>query len=484
MKTRIKQLYIFITALSIVIITACSGGGGIAGIGGSGFISSGTITGFGSVFVNGVRFETGASTFDVEDDTDATQANLRIGMVVQVQGSINSDGVNGVATHIQYADDMQGPISNVITSADFKTLTVLGKTVIISSTGTAFEGLDFSYASVAQGNVIEVSGFYDEIGHLQASFVERKSITFDSSTVFEVTGVISNLSGTTFEVQGITVDASNPIETDLPDGLQNDLLVEVKGLYNSNINTITATEVEAEDNDLVEDGNEVEIEGFITRYASISDFDINGYAVNAFNATRTPAALELKVGIKVEAEGAVSNGILNASEVEIRGGNAEVSAKVKEVLDNNSFTVELDPSLSLITVQLSTSTLMEDEAGNDDHLLLSELTVGDFVDVRGYEGGASTINATRVKRESEVKDVELQGVVRAQAIDVSITVLGVVFPVSAVSTSYEDQNEIEIATHTEFEQITDIDLTVVSIVDKVQGDGNATGVADEVEIED
>ncbi|RDH85721.1 MAG: hypothetical protein DIZ80_01990 [endosymbiont of Galathealinum brachiosum] len=487
MKTRIKQLYIFVTALSVAILTACSGGGGLAGIGGSGFISSGTVTGFGSVFINGVEYETVSSTFDV-DDVEGTQDDLRIGMVVQVQGSINSDGVTGTATHIQYADDLQGPVSNIITSADFKTLTVLGKTVIVSATGSAFEGLNFSYDSVAQNNVIEVSGFYDELGHLQASYVELKSVTFDSSNVFEVKGVISNLSGTTFEVQGITVDASSASITDLSNGLQNDLLVEVKGFYNSGTFTINATEVEAEDNELSEDGNKVEIEGFITRYVSNGDFDVNGYAVNANNAILTPVTLELKVGVKVEAEGVISNGVLNANEVEARGGNAEVSGIVQSAnLDNNTFTVELHSSLSPVTVQLSTSTLMEDEVGDDDQLSLLELRdEGGFVSVRGFEGdtSASTINATRVKRESEVKDVELQGIVTAQETDVSITVLGVVFPVSAVSTSYEDQNEITVDTHAEFEAITGINSTVVSIVDKIEGDGNATGIADEVEIED
>jgi len=464
---------------------SCGGGSDTAGIGGSGFISSGSVTGFGSVFVNGVEFETGASTFDVED-VNGTQQDLRIGMIVQVEGTINSDGVTGTSTHIQYSDELEGPVSDVVTSADFKTLTVLGKTVIVSNTDTAFEGL--TYASVALGNVIEVSGFYDELGHLQASYVELKSSTFDAGTVFEIKGVISNLSGTDFVVQSVNINAASANLSDLPNGFENDLLVEVKGTYNSGTNTITAIEVEAEDNDLSEDGNEVEVEGFITRYASINDFDINGYAVNGTNATLMPATLVLEVGVKVEAEGAVVNGVLIANEIEIRGGDAGVSAIVNaKNIANNSFTVELHSSLPLVTVQLTETTLMEDDAGTDDHLLLSELTAGDFVEVRGFESGISTITATRVKRNSEVKEVELQGVVTAQTLDSSITVLGVTYPVDAAGldvTSYEDASENTIVDHSAFIAATTIGTTVVSIVDKLAGDGNAQGVADEVEIED
>ncbi|MCW8935703.1 MAG: DUF5666 domain-containing protein [Gammaproteobacteria bacterium] len=484
MRTRIKKTYLLASALGALIVTACDGGGGgLAGIGGSGYISSGTVTSFGSVFVNGVEFETDSSTFEIED-ASGSQQDLRIGMVVQVAGSINADGITGNATHIKYADDLQGPVNVLSSSADVKTLTVLGKTVVISRTNTAFEGANFSFASVSNNNVIEVSGFYDELGHLQASYVELKASSFNAASIFEIKGVISNLSGTDFVVQGVNINAASANLNDLPNGFQNDLLVEVKGTYNSGLNTIIATEVEAEDNSLIDDGSEVEIEGFITRFVSISDFDISGYKVNAVNAELTPSTLVLKEGVKVEVEGAINNGVLIASEVEIRGGSAEVSARVNtKNTANNSFTVEVFSGASLINVQLTSSTLTEDEVGGDDILLLSELNEGDFVNVRGFESGESTITATRVKRESEVKEVELQGVVTAQITDSNITVLGVVFPVSD-STDYEGANEMTLDNHAEFEALTDNGQTVVSIKDKKADDGNAQGVADEVEIED
>ena len=76
--------------------------------------------------------------------------------------------------------------------------------------------------------------------------------------------------------------------------------------------------------------------------------------------------------------------------------------------------------------------------------------------------------------------------VTAQIQDVSITVLGVVFPVDNASgdpTEYENENEVSFADHAAMIAVTTIGQTVVSIEDKAAPDGNATGVADSVEIE-
>ena len=481
MKFRSKKFNLALPIISLLMAASCGGGSDTAGIGGSGFISSGSVTGFGSVFVNGVKFETTASTFDVED-VDGSQDDLRVGMVVQVQGTINADGVSGTATHIQYADDLQGQISGVSENPDMteKFLTILNKKVVISNTDTAFEGT--SYDLIAEDDVVEVSGYYDQIGELRASYIEFKTASLSD---VEVKGEIAELSGTNFKVLGINVDtATASASIDLPNGLQIGVLVEVKGTYNNSTNTIIATQVEAEDNELSEN-DEVEVEGLITSYVDDSEFDINGYPVNASNAVFTPTGLVLEVGIKVEAEGSVSNGILNASEIELRGGSAEISAEVVDVTDlaNNRFSVLLVAGEPPITVQLSASTRVEDELGDNDNPLSIVLNNGDFVEVRGFETDTSTIEATQVKRESEVKETQLQGVVSAKVDDVSITVLGVVFPVNA-STEYEAENDVAFATSAEFFNALIPGQTVVNIVDMLPGEGNAIGVADEVEIED
>ena len=466
-----------------IMVSACGGdgslgGGDTAGIGGSGFISSGTVTGFGSVFVNGVEFETGSAIFDIED-ANLSESDLRVGMVVQVEGTVNPDGITGTATGIQYSDDIEGPISAISENADFteKTLTILGQKVIISAADTAYDGV--TYAAITQGDVIEVSGFYDQNSDLRASYIELKPAT---NTV-EVKGLITSLSGTNFIIQGVNVNAGAANLSDLSTGLQEGVLVEVKGTYDSATNTITATEVDAESNDLSDEADEVELEGLITRYVSNDDFDINGIEINTVTASAifTPTAPMLKEGDKVEVKGTLLNGVLIATEVEVRGGSAEASAKVSSInLTNNSFTMAVLAGQS-ITVQLTTATRMEDEVGSGDHLLLTELQVNDFVDVSGFESGASEITATQVKRESEVKEVRLQGVVETPMLTTSVTILGVTFLVDG-ATDYEDADDLSISQSALIAAATS--GTVVSITDKKLGEGNPIGTADEVEIED
>ncbi len=476
MKATIKTL--LLPASLATIMVACSSGGDLAGIGGSGFVSTGTVTGFGSVFVNGVEFETNASTFELED-ASGSESDLRIGMVVQVSGTINADGVTGTATAIRYGDELEGPIAN--TSADPNTgetsFDILGINVVASTAETAFE--DMTMADLADGKVIEVSGFFDNSDVLRATYIELKSNTSSPTTQFEIKGTITGLSGTSFTLRGVNVNAAAANLEDLPNGLQNDLFVEVKGTYDTNTSTLNATRVEGEDYSYDDDGREVSIEGYITRYVSDSDFDINGYPVNAGSASKEPATLQLGEGIKVEVEGVVVNGVLIADEVETRGGNAEVSALVgtKDAV-SNSFTVLL--AGQPLTVQLTTSTQMEDEndGAPDDFLSFSEITTGDYVQVRGFETDTNTITATRVKRDNdEDPKVQLQGVV-TQADVSSLTILGVSYTVNG-GTHYENESDATI-NNTQFLSAITLDQSIVKI-EEDSGDGD--DIADEVDIE-
>ena len=76
--------------LSLVgLLAACEGGFDDATI-----TSTGTITGFGSVFVNGIEFETGSSSFDVDDNPSSSEDDLAIGMVVTVVGGVSPSPFN------------------------------------------------------------------------------------------------------------------------------------------------------------------------------------------------------------------------------------------------------------------------------------------------------------------------------------------------------------------------------------------------------
>lgn len=71
------------------LLSACGGGGGgSAANTNAAALSSGTISGLGSIVVNGVRYETvGSQVLDADDGNTAITTPLRIGMTVSVEQS-------------------------------------------------------------------------------------------------------------------------------------------------------------------------------------------------------------------------------------------------------------------------------------------------------------------------------------------------------------------------------------------------------------
>lgn len=486
-------------ALSIV---ACSpsGSGGLAGIGGSGYVSSGSVSGFGSVFVNGVEFETDSATFDI-DGVSGTQDDLAIGMVVRVNGTINDDGISGTATNISYDEELKGPVTG-LTAPDADGITrsfmVLGIKVILDSSGTTFDidsdlpvSTVFDFDNIENDNNVEINGFFDSNGDINATRVELKDITFDSSSIVEIKGTISGLSGTDFMLASLAVDASAATLDDLPNGLENGLFVEVNGTLDATRTILMASKVEAEDN-TIDDIDEFELEGIITDYVDDSNFKINGTTVDASSATREPASIILENDLHIEAEGTIINGVLIAKEVELEGGDIKVRAKVTSI-DTAAGSFEVSPvSGQSITVTITTGTQLEDDVNDVERFTLNNLVVTDFVEVRGFDDGSGGITAVEVDVK-EQGDVVLQGYATSAtgtaASGGTITILDVTFNFDGL-TDFEDENDFDI---TDPQVINDLIIDIndistaprlIKIEDNEPGtDGNPVGTADEIDIE-
>ena len=115
----------------------------------------GTITGFGSVFINGKRFATDNAIFNVDGEA-GSQADLKVGMVVNVSG--NRD--EGIAAKVSYEEDVKGPVDSVpVTSANGvdQELVVMGQTVLIKVDTIVDDNLDLTTVNI--GDILEVSGF-------------------------------------------------------------------------------------------------------------------------------------------------------------------------------------------------------------------------------------------------------------------------------------------------------------------------------------
>ncbi len=304
------------------LLTACGGGGGstTAGISGTG-ITSGPITAFGSIYVNGYRFDIDGADITVDDAGGLSQSNLRKGMQVVVRGDYA--GTTGTAISVEYDELVQGPVENLSTEVDgSKTFTVFGIQVTMNRTTTIFE--DVTFDDLINNNVVEVSGLVDGSGNIIASFIKEKenAVSFGGSgSEVELKGIVSNVSGNglpgtgSFEIDTsisttivINILGSAEMEDLVGGRVRNGDYVEVEGII-QNPTTINATEVEKEDETYGEEGDEVNIKGIVSGFTSLSStFQVGAQTVDASTAELEPTTLVITNGLEVEVEGFISGG--------------------------------------------------------------------------------------------------------------------------------------------------------------------------------
>jgi hypothetical protein len=331
--------------LSALLLISCGGSGSTmfagGGIGGTGIISVGTITAFGSVVVDGVEFNTDNAVIIVEGEergvgNDIALANLEVGMVVTVEGTRNEDDQSAVADRIIYNDNVEGPVESItVVNAARKDLVVLGQTVILN-TVTEFKGTTFD--DIAINDVVEISGLVDDSGAIWATFLEKTD-----GVVFEVTGFVENLDAVqeTFEINDLTVDYSTADTSGLPGGIPAEgLLVEVEGSLIGPVMFVNLIELGDELD--AEDVDNVEVTGFITDVVSAFEFTVGTQLVltDANTIFVDGSADDIALGVKIEVEGGLEGGILFAQEVEFwEPDQIEVEGLVTDFVSASEFTV-------------------------------------------------------------------------------------------------------------------------------------------------
>ena len=412
--------------------------GGIDGVG----IAVGAITGFGSIFVNGVEFETTSAEIRI-DDNPGTESELEIGDIVEVRGTVNDDGVTGKAEVVSFNDSVEGPVGSVDLAAS--TLVVIGQTVRVTGATVFDDSFAIpSLAGIQPDDVVEVSGFPNAAGEIVASRIEPKA----AGGELELFGVVSALDATArrFNVTSTVVDYSNA--ANLPNGSPtNGACVEVKGSGFAG-SVLTATRVEVKGcTAQVADGDLGEIEGIITRIVSSTEFEIGARRIShgATTVFEGGTAADLRANLKVEAEGTFNaSGVLVAKKVDLK---PETSARLLGTIDSIG-----SSSLTLfgITVLTDAGTAYDDKSSqNVRPLTFADLRTGDYLEVRGFEEAtAGTMTAVLVERE----DLDTRRELRGTATDVSqpgFKLLGVAVTTNA-GTQYRDVNDAAISAATFF----------------------------------
>lgn len=300
--------------IGTALLPACGGGTDVAGVssGGTGSFTSGTITGLGSVIVNGIRYEYDDTVSVTIDGIPSSAAALQLGMVVRIQGSAITAPVTtgalatATATNIAYGSEWKGPAATV--DMDNGIFTLLGQTVRVLATTVFSPG---KFDDMLNGQYVEVYGYVNGAdGSLQASRVEVES---DVPERYRLSGIVSGLTPTSFLLGSALI---NHASADKPANLQNGQLVRVKLRTTQQDGAWVATEVQLDNySNELDDDDEAEIEGAITTFGSSAAFSVNGIPVDASHTT-PPAGLAL--GVRVEVKGAISSGVVIATEIDIK----------------------------------------------------------------------------------------------------------------------------------------------------------------------
>jgi len=493
-----RLINILLTLLTTAIVIGCGGGGGGGVAGGGGTepgidrlgVASGVVSGFGSIFVNGVEFETDSAEFEVDDDSVGSgQDDLNVGDTVIV--TFDPDVAGNVAQTVFSDDVVEGPIDSIDPA-----LVVAGQAVVVDAATSFDDSLPVpSLAGLKVGDFIEVNGLFDSNGDIRATRIEL------GDGDVEVHGFISalDIDNRTFSINNLVVnyDGTTVIDDNFPGGIfANGDFAEVKGPNPGPNAPLMATKIEADGFGL-EGGEgpnfddfdevEVEIEGFITRVVSATDFDVSGFPfrINSGTEFEGGSADDLMLDVKVEVEGDLNaNNILVADKVDIRRAN---DLRITALVDEDPVADTL--MLLGVTVRVDALTRIEDKTDAEvpKSELLGVITADDYVEVRGGvdPSGVADILASLLEREDPPdvlgEETELRGFVDV-VVQPSLTVAGVMIDTNA-QTVFRNASDIEISAAAFFDPINGVQEGDLVDVNGTEGPGNSI-LAEELELEE
>ncbi len=385
-------LLIAAIAVCLALLASCGGGGGTPVVGGGVIPSAyteGTINGFGSVIVNGIRFDETAASVTDDAGVQRTASALKLGMCVEVDSGQVVDGT-ARATALRFGSRALGPVDAIDTAA--KTVTLLGQVVDIGDATVWGDGLSAGIATLTVGAVIEVNGLPDAAtGHLVATRIDSAA----GATAYKLRGVVAGLDtvSRTLRIGSATISYAGvaSVPTTLAEGqtLRVTLATTpVAGVWTA-LTLGTARHQPA-------DATAVQLRGGITAFASASAFSVNGQPVDASGAAFPDGSTGLALGMQVEVKGTVRNGVLVATQVELESRHKGDADRRFEL---HGLITAVDAAAQTFVVRGVTVSY----AGSVSYTggTAANLVVGTRVEVRGGAGSSRTqVVATAIAFES------------------------------------------------------------------------------------
>jgi hypothetical protein len=308
--------------LSGATLAACGGGdalisAGPPGTGGTGVFAQGAISGFGSVIVNGIKFDDTQAGIQL-DGLGVASTVLRLGMMAAVQGQRGADLMVGTATIIEVWSAAQGPVSQIAANT-FK----LAEMTVQTDSNTVFDGLA-SVAAMSPGMRVTVWGL--QAGSDGQRWTATRVAVASASTVVS-TGVISTLDSRNY-LNGLRLTGS------MTGNLSAGDLVRVQGVL-----SVAGDSLAVESSRVMGPGlafqpqGDVEIEGLVTAVSSASRFMLGRFDVDASAATYSPSKPQLLAGLRLKVIGTWKSGVLRASRIEVEDEVALRSVEIKGAIE-------------------------------------------------------------------------------------------------------------------------------------------------------
>ena len=377
----------------------------------------------------------------------------------------------GFADTVSFDEIVQGEISGIdLVSNQFQ---VLGQTVLVDGNTSFGAGISPSALMGLQiGDSVEVSGYLDASGLIAASRVD-----LDDANTLELTGVVDSVDTASMllTINQLTVDYSSATL----DGFGGDPAigdrVEVRGASLGPGGELIATLLMLESDVLSgPEGSEANLEGFVTRFVSETDFDVSGQAVTTNQETtfENGGGNDLVLNARVEIQGEIDNtGRVLANQVKfILEGNVMIEAPI-DSLDSANQLVQA----AGVNIEVNAATRLEDKVQELRPFTFDDLAVSDFIKVSGFEGGTTAVIATLLERVGPEDKSKIKAVV-ASVSDPEFTIVGLTVITDAQTQFEADDMSI---TATEFFSI--------ATGRRVEVSGTLVGndfLAQEVELED
>lgn len=366
-------------------------------------IKTGTITGFGSIYIDGKRYITDNAAVTTNGNTGRSITDLSVGMRVSLLVNESNDGSDSEATQVSYERDIEGQVVSIDRNNNL--INVAG-TAIAYNNLTHFIGV--SESSLRVGERIEASGIVNQQGQYIASYIEIDNDESNDGQEYTI-GFISNLdvNNQTFELNSLTVNFAEAIG-DTPSA---GALVKVAGQVVNGVFTATYIDIEGqEDYRQWEDDalNRLEIHGIITALSpDNTTLSINGVVYNIAENVVLEGTSSLIVNDLVEIY--VNTDTNTITKIELENEQYRLDGKVKGTIS------EIDSNAKTITVNgvlygIVASSRFEDD--NDQFIRFEQLSVNDKVEVVFVIDSQGQRLIQRLERESDdefQEEWELEG---------------------------------------------------------------------------